>query len=141
MAMDDYRDPYYEGLNDVLDDFEKKLYLYRVTGKTISADGSVLETKRRYSIYGSLQTWRRKRKYNEDSTITSSREGKLLVKYKYKLNDGDIVQKENNFYRVIDTNDFDFAQVHDYPVERLGYDEIQEYKFEEYLDEEFPEIV
>lgn len=140
--MDDYRDPYWAGqLDDILTEFEKKLYLYRVTGKTIGPDGSVIETKKRYTIYGSLQAWRRKRNYNEDTVNSSSREGKLLVRYMYHLNDGDIVQKNNNFYRIIDTNDYDYAEVRDYPIERLGLDEIQEYDFDEYLEEEFPEIV
>ncbi len=140
--MEDYRDPYWAGqLDDILTEFEKKLYLYRVTGKTVGPDGSIIETKMRYTIYGSLQAWRRKRNYNEDTANTSSREGKLLVRYKYHLNDGDIVQKNHNFFRIIDTNDHDYAEVRDYAITRLGLDEVQTYKFDEYLEEEFPEIV
>jgi hypothetical protein len=142
MPMDDYTDPYWAGrLEDVLTAFEKKLYLYRVTGKTIGTDGSIVETKARYTIYGSLQTWRRTRNYSEDSFNSSARTGKLLVKYRYQLNDGDIVQKNNDFYRIINTNDYDYAEVHDYEVQRLGLDEIQTYNFAEYLEEEFPEII
>ena len=141
MSMDDYRDPYWAGqFDDVLKEFEKPYYLYRVTGKTVEADGSTLETKVKYLIYGSLQTWRRKRNYSEDGPNTSSRAGKMIVDYRYKLNDGDIIQKQNNFYRVVDSNDYDYAEVHDFPVERLGLDEIQTYKFDEYLEEEFPQI-
>lgn len=140
--MEDYRDPYWAGrLEDILTAFEKKLYLYRITGKTVAADGSINETKQKYTIYGSLQTWRRTRNYSDDSVNTSSREGKLLVKYKYKLKDGDIVQKNNDFYRIVDINDYDYAEVHDFRVQRLGFDEIQNYKFDEYLEEEFPEVI
>jgi hypothetical protein len=38
-------------------------------------------------------------------------------------------------------NDFDYAEVHDFRVQRLGLDEIQNYKFDEYLEEEFPEVI
>jgi hypothetical protein len=140
--MEDYTDPYWAGrLEDILTAFEKKLYLYRITGKTVAPDGSINETKQNYTIYGSLQTWRRTRNYSDDSVNTSSREGKLLVKYRYKLKDGDIVQKNNDFYRIVDVNDFDYAEVHDFRVQRLGLDEIQNYKFDEYLEEEFPEVI
>lgn len=142
MPTDDYRDPYWAGqLDDVLAEFERKLYLYRVIGKTVGADGSIVETKQKYIIYGSLQTWRRKRNYSEESFNSSSRDGKLLVRYQYKLKDGDIIQKDNNFYRIIDANDYDYAEVHDFPVERLGLDEIQNYNFNEYLEEVFPKII
>ena len=140
--MDDYRDPYWAGrLDGVLSNFEKKLYLYRITGKSVGPDGSVVETKKKYTIYGSLQAWRKKRNYSEDSANTSSREGKLLVRYSYKLKEGDIVQKDSNFFRVLDENDYDYAEVHDFAIVRLGLDEIQNYKFDEYLEEEFPEII
>lgn len=140
--MEDYRDPYWAGrLEDVLTAFEKKLYLYRVVGKTVAPDGSIVEMKKKYSIYGSLQTWRKTRNYSEDSVNTSSREGKLLVKYRYKLKEGDIIQKNNEFYRIMDVNDFDYAEVHDFRVQRLGLDEIQNYKFDEYLEEKFPEVI
>lgn len=136
--MSDYRDPdFYGKLDDALFEFEKPLILYRITGKTRGPDGSIIETKKRYDIKGSLQTWRRKRNYSDDSVHTSSREGKLLVRYQYKLKDGDIVQKEDNYYRIVDTNDYDYAGVHDFAVERIGMDEIQRYNFDEYIEEEF----
>lgn len=139
--MFDYRDPYWAGkLDGVLKDFETPLYLYRVTGKILKPDGSVTEIKKKYLIYGSLQTWRKRRNYNEEGPQTSSRTGKLLVSYRYKINEGDIVQKNNQFYRVLDHNDFDYAEVQDFEVERIGIDEIVNYKFDQYLEEEFPEL-
>lgn len=136
--MVDYRDDYFFGkLDDTLGYFEKPLTLYRITGKSLGPDGSIIETKKKYEIMGSLQTWRRTRNYSEDGVHTSSRSGKLLVRYQYKLKDGDIVQKNNEYYRIVDTNDFDYAGVHDFAVERMGMDEIQKYNFEEYLEEPF----
>lgn len=138
----DYRDNDFFGkLDNVLKEFERELTLFRITGKSIGPDGSTIETKKKYTIFGSLQTWRRTRNYSEDGTHTSSRTGKLLVQYQYKLKDGDIIQKNDEYYRIVDTNDFDFAGVHDFAVERIGMDELQRYNFDEYLEEKFvPEI-
>lgn len=139
--MFDYRDPYYVGkLDGVLKEFETPLYLYRITGKTMGPDGTVRETKKKYLIYGSLQAWSKRRNYNEDGTQSSSRIGKLFVDYRYKLIENDIIQKNNNFFRVLDPNDYDYAEVHDFAIERIGYDEIVRYKFDEYLEERFPEV-
>lgn len=138
----DYRDNDFFGkLDNVLKEFERELTLFRITGKSIGPDGSTIETKKKYTIFGSLQTWRRTRNYSEDGAHTSSRTGKLLVQYQYKLKDGDIIQKNDEYYRIVDTNDFDFAGVHDFAVERIGMDELQRYNFDEYLEEKFvPEI-
>lgn len=139
--MFDYRDPYWAGkLESVLKEFEKPMFLYRIVGKTVGPDGSLLEVKKKYLIYASLQAWRRTRNYSDDSTNNSSRKGKLLVSYRYKIKEGDIIQKENTFFRVLDLNDFDYAEVQDFTVERIGLDEIQNYNFDEYLEEEFPEL-
>ena len=139
--MLDYRDPYYVGkLDGVLKEFETPLYLYKITGKVRMPDGSINELKKKYLVYGSLQAWRRKRNYNEEGIQVSSRDGKLLIDYRYKINEGDIIQKNNNFYRLIDPNDYDYAEVQDFTAIRIGLDEIVKYKFEEYLEEEFPEL-
>lgn len=140
--MPDYRDiDFYGKLDDVITEFERPLILYRITGKSIGPDGSTIETKKKYNIEGSLQTWRRTRNYSEDGTHTSSRTGKLLVRYQYKLKEGDIIQKNDEYYRIVDVNDFDYAGVHDFPVERIGMDEVQRYNFDEYLEEKFiPEV-
>lgn len=137
--MQDYRDPHWFGqLDDVLREFETPLWLYRVTGKRIMADGSTHMTKKKYKIYGSLQTWRKTKNYSEDGVHTSSRAGKLLVRYSYKIQEDDIIQKNNEFYKVVgDANDFDYAGVHDFAVERIGLAEIHDYKFDEFLEEEF----
>lgn len=139
--MFDYRDPYYAGrLNGVLEEFQTPLYLYRIVGKIVGPDGSVMEIKEKYLIYGSLQTWRRKRTYTEDGINFSSRDGKLLVQYSYKINDGDIIQKNNQFYRVLEQNDYDYAEVQDFNVARIGMDEVVNFDFDKYLEKEFSEM-
>lgn len=143
MSFDwDYKDPYWAGrMNDILPHFQTPLYLFRITGKVMGADGSITEMKKRYTIQGSLQVWRKRFTYTDDAGNTTARDGKLLVDYRIKINEGDIIQKQNTFFRVVgEANDYDYAEVHDYAVTRIGLDEIKEYKFDEFLEEEFPDL-
>lgn len=139
---EDYRDVDFGFLDDVIDKASFKLFAYVARDIYISADGREKTKYARYTFMGSLQAYSRRRNYDADGgkPNTSSREGKLWAKYNVVLKEGDLVQKRNEYYRITQVHDYDYAGVRKYEVERIGLDEIQTYNFGEFLEDTFPEV-
>lgn len=135
----DYRDPeLYGKLDDVIESLSFNYYVYVKTPMGINPEGVEIYKRRKYLIRGSLQTWKKRHTYgSEDNPNNSKRDGRFYSKYNVKLNEGDIIQKNDNYFKVIDHDDFDYGGVRQYSVERVGYDEIVRYNFEDYVEERF----
>ena len=69
------------------------------------------------------------------------RQGKFYCKYNVKLNVGDIIQKHDMHFRVTEVEDYDYGGIRQYIIERLGYEEIITYNFDEYIEERFDDQV
>lgn len=140
---EDYRDVDFGFLDDVIDRAAFKLYAFVISNKFIGADGSEQVSYTRYEFTGSLQAYARTRRYDTDGSgpNMSGRAGKLWAKYNVVLKEGDLVQKQDNFYRITQVFDYDYAGVRKYEIERLGSDEIQRYDFSHFLEDKFPEVI
>lgn len=140
---DNYKDIDFGWLDDVIDRASFVYYAFVVANKYIDPEGSEKVTYARYRIKGSLQTYRRDRRYDTDGTNSnmSGRVGKFYAKYNVRLNENDLIQRMDNgiTYRVTKVSDFDYVGVRNYEVERLGVDELKRYDFSQYIEEEFPE--
>lgn len=140
---ENYRDIDYGWLDDVIDRASFSYYAFVITDKYIDVDGSEKVNYTRYLIRGSLQTYKRSRRYDSDgsSSNASGREGKFYAKYNVKLNENDLIQRLDNgqTYRVTQVADYDYVGVRNYEVERLGIDELKEYDFSNYVEANFPE--
>ena len=138
-----YKDVDFDWLDDVIDRASFPYYAFVVSNKYIDQDGSEKVTYTRYKIKGSLQTYKKNTKWDQDgsSSNVSGRTGKFYAKYAVRLNENDLIQRMDNgiTYRVIQTSDFDYVGVRNYEVERLGIDELMRYDFSNYVEQEFPE--
>ena len=132
-----YRDRDFGFFDDVIKLASFKYPAYIVYDSKINIDGTKTYLRKKIEITGSLQTYRRRRNYNNDGPATSRREGKFYSDYTNKLSEGDIIQKNDEFYIITDMDDYDYAGVRNYPVERLGMDEIHKYNFFELVEQPF----
>lgn len=143
MYDEDYRDVDFGWLDDVIDRASFVYYAYVVSNKYIDPEGAEKVSYIRYTVRGSLQTYKRNRKWDGDGSTsnTSGRTGKFYAKYNVRLNENDIIQRIDNgiTYRITEVSDYDYAGVRNYEVERLGIDELIRYDFSNYIEEEFPE--
>jgi hypothetical protein len=141
--MEDYRDIDFGFLDDVIDRASFQYYVFVIGNKTIAPDGSERVTYVRYTINGSLQTYKRSRTYDTDGNKSniSGRTGKFYAKYNVILNENDLIQKtdDGTTYRVTQVHDYSYAGVRNYEVERLGLDEIKRYNFAQFVEDKFPE--
>ena len=143
--FDDYKDIDFGWLDDVIDKASFPFYAYVIASKYIDNDGSEKVTYTRYTIKGSLQTFRRERNYDTDASKSnsSSRRGKFYAKYNVRLKENDLIQKidDGTTYRVIQVIDYGYVGVRNYEVERIAIDELYQYNFSDYIEEDFPEGV
>lgn len=141
MFDNDYRDVDFGWLDDVIDKASFPYYAFVITGKTIAANGSEVPSYTRYIINGSLQAFKRSRRYGEDqnNANASGRGGKFYAKYDVILKEGDMLQRMDNgiTYRVTQVADFDYVGVRNYEVERIGIDELQNYDFSAFVEGHF----
>jgi hypothetical protein len=141
--MEDYRDVDFGFLDDAIDRASFQYYIFVAGNKTIAPDGSERVTYVRYTINGSLQTYKRSRTYDSEGSKAniSGRAGKFYAKYHVILHENDLIQKLDDgvTYRVTQVNDYSYAGVRNYEVERLGLDEIKRYNFSQFLEDTFPE--
>lgn len=137
----DYRDPDFYGIfDDVIATFSFDYWAYIKTNPRINPEGTMVYEQVKYKIRGSLQAFRKTRVFgNPDSPIVSSRDGRFYATYDVKLKEGDVIRKEDKFYKVIPTEDYDYAGVRQYDIIRVGYDEIVNYDFEKYIEKNFDE--
>lgn len=132
-----YRDNELFGqLDDVIESASFDYYVYVKTPQGISPEGVMLYKRRRYVVRGSLQVWRKTYSYGSaDNPNNSKRDGKFYARYNVKLNEGDVIQKNDNFFKIVGHDDFDYGGVRQYAVERIGYDEVVRYNFADYVEE------
>jgi len=132
-------------LDDVIDRASFPYYAFVISNKYIDPDGSEKVSYTRYTINGSLQTYKRNRRYDTDASSANAagRGGKFYAKYNIRLNENDLIQRmDNGFtYRITQIADYDYAGVRNYEVERVGLDELQRYDFSNFVDDTFPEGV
>lgn len=134
-----YRDDEIFGqLDDVIERTSFNYYVYTKTPTGISPEGVETYRRRKYIIRGSLQAWKKRYTYgSEDNPNNSSRDGRFYARYNVKLNVGDIIQKEDNYFKILDLDNYDYGGVRQYSVQRIGYDEIIHYNFAEYVEDRF----
>lgn len=139
----DYRDPeIYGKLDDVIEAFSYDFWAFVKSPKGLNPEGAMTYNRRKYKIRGSLQAWKKTYRYGEsENANTSVRTGKFYCKYNVKLNVGDIIQKHDMHFRVIEVEDYDYGGIRQYIIERLGYEEIITYNFDEYIEERFDDQV
>jgi len=140
-----YKDVDFGFLDDVIDKASFPYYAFVISNKYIDPDGSEKVTYTRYTINGSLQTYKRNRRYDTDASQAnvSGRTGKFYAKYNVQLNENDLIQRMDNghTYRITQVADYDYVGVRNYEVERVGIDELKRYDFTNYLDDVVPEGV
>jgi SAM-dependent MidA family methyltransferase len=141
--FDDYKDVDFGWLDDVIDRASFPFYAYVIASKYIDNDGSEKVTYTRYTIKGSLQAFRRERNYDTDGSRpnTSSKKGKFYAKYNVRLKENDLIQKidDGSVFRVVQVIDYGYVGVRNYEVERLGIDQLYNYNFSEFVEDDFPE--
>lgn len=137
--LDDYRDIDFGWLDDVIELASFNYYAYVKYDANINLDGTTQNIYKRHIVRGSLQTYRKRRNYSNDGETpnVSSREGKFYTRYDVVLNEGDIIQKNSDFFKIKNPSDFDYAGVRNYEVERMEIDEIENFDFEKYIDDTF----
>jgi len=124
----DYKDPDFGFFDDVIELASFTYDAWVQTGVSIDDNGMERTKYKKIQIRGSLQTYRKTMEYTSSvGVITSSRDGKLYVRYDVPISEGDIVRKGTNYFRVTNPNDHDYAGVKNFDVVRLGLAEQKEF--------------
>lgn len=140
MPLDDYRDVDFGWLDDVIDHFSFKYYAYIKQERITDIDGTDRWRYRRIIVEGSLQVFNKQINYNNEGINSSVRKGKFYTKYQYKLSEGDMIQKKNEYFLIKDSSDYDYMGVRNYEVERIDNAETFLYNFIDGIEEKFSDM-